>query len=58
MANIFSDIEHRGYVIFSLKNADLQSYYPGAFNNYPGVNIHELNIYDLITIKLFVADGK
>ena len=40
-----------------LKNADLQNYYPGAFNNYPGINIHELKIYDLITIEVFVADG-
>jgi len=56
MPNIFSDIGEKGYVIFSLKKASLPDYYPG-FSNYPGINIHELNIYDLITIKVFVADG-
>jgi hypothetical protein len=56
MPNIFSDIEDKGYVIFSLKKASLPNYYPG-FHNYPGVNIHELKIYDLITIKVFFADG-
>ena len=57
MPNIFSDIREKGYVVFNLKNSDKPNYYPGAFNKYPGVNIHELKIYDLITIKIFVADG-
>jgi hypothetical protein len=57
MPNIFSDVRVKGYVIFNLKNSDLPNYYPGAFNKYPGVNIHQLKIYDLITIKIFVADG-
>ena len=57
MPSIFTDIEEKGYLIFSIKKAHLPNYYPGAFNNFPGVNIHQLNIYDLITIKLFVADG-
>ena len=56
MPNIFSDIKEKGYVIFSPNKANLPNYYPG-FNNYPGVNIHELKVYDLITIKVFVVDG-
>jgi len=57
MPNIFSDIEEKGYVVFNRNKANLPNYYPGAFNNYPGVNIHELHVYDLITIKVFMADG-
>jgi hypothetical protein len=57
MPNIFSDIREKGYVIFSLNKANLPNYYPSVFNEYPGVNIHELKIYDLITIKVFMADG-
>ena len=57
MQNIFNDIIGKGYVVFNLKDSDKPSYCPGVFNKYPGVNIHELKIYDLITIKVFVADG-
>jgi len=57
MPNIFSDIREKGYVIFSLKKASLPNYYPG-FHNYPGVHIHELKIYDLITIKVFITDER
>lgn len=57
MSNIFTDIEDKGYLIFSIKKANLPNYYPGVFSNYQDVNIHELNIYDLITIKVFVAVG-
>ncbi len=56
MPNIFSDIREKGYVIFNLKNSDELNYYPGAFNNYPGVSINTLNIYDIISIKVFVAE--
>ncbi len=35
--NIFTDIEDKGYEVFILKNADLPNYYPGTYNNYPGV---------------------
>ena len=54
--NIYNDIEGSGYVVFSLKNADL-NYYPGASNNFPGVSLKELKIHDLITIKVFITDG-
>jgi hypothetical protein len=56
MPNILSDIREKGFVIFSLNKANLQNYYPGVFNKYPGVSVNALNIYDLITIKIFVLD--
>ena len=56
MPNIFSDIRKKGYVVFNLKNSDKNNYYPGTFNKYPGIGINTLNIYDIITIKVFVAE--
>jgi len=57
MPNIFRDIRRKGYVAFNLKGSDKNNYYPGAFNKYPGISINALNIYDIITIKVFVVDG-
>ena len=54
MPNIFNDIKEKGYVVFNLNKSDLPNYYPGAFNKYPGVSVNALNIYDIITIKIFV----
>ena len=56
MPNIFDDIKEKGYVIFRLNKSNLPNYYPGTFNKYPGVSLNALNIYDLITIKIFVLD--
>jgi hypothetical protein len=55
--NIYNDIEENGYVIFSIKKSKLDDYYPGTSNNFPGVSMKELKIYDLITIKVFITDG-
>ena len=56
MPNIFDDIKEKGYVVFNLNKSDLPNYYPGAFNNYPGVSINKLNVYDIITIKIFMLE--
>ena len=55
--NIFDDIKEKGYVVFNIR-CNLQNYYPSVFNKYPGVNITDLKIYDLITIKIFMLDDK
>jgi len=56
--NIYTDLEQNNYIIFRNKKAkQLKNYYPTISNNYPGVSIKELNIHDLITIKMFVAKG-
>ena len=46
-----------GYHIYSLKNAKIQGYYPNKFQDYPGVNLKELKIDDVITVRVFFAVG-
>jgi len=53
----FKDIMEDGYHIFSFKNAKIQGYYPSRFSGYPGVNLKELKIDDVITVRVFFALG-
>jgi len=46
--NPIQGYQKKGYVVFNLKKSNLPNYYRGTFNKYPGVNIHELNIYDFL----------
>ena len=45
--------ENGGYHIFSLERNQTPNYYPGAFNDYPGVSLKNLNPNDMITVKAF-----
>ena len=49
-----------GYHVFSMENAKLPEYYPTAFPAYPGVDLRQLRVGDVITIRVFfriAADG-
>ena len=47
----FKEVMIDGYHFFSLKNAKIQGYYPNTFPNYPGVNLKELRLNDIITVR-------
>jgi hypothetical protein len=53
----FKEVMEEGYHIFSLKNAKIQGYYPNKFPDYPGVNMKELRVDDIITVRAFFALG-
>ena len=53
----FKEVMEEGYHIYSLKNAKIQGYYPNKFQDYPGVNLKELKIDDVITVRVFFAVG-
>lgn len=53
----FKDILENGYHVFSRENAKLPDYYPSKFPNYPGVQLSELNIGDVVTIRAFFSIG-
>ncbi|MCX5870533.1 MAG: hypothetical protein NTY00_07845 [Deltaproteobacteria bacterium] len=52
-----NDIKKDGYHIYSLKNAKTPGYYPPELPKYPGVNIKDLKIDDVITIRVFFGIG-
>ncbi len=56
----FNDIIEEGYHIFSIKKAKIPDYYPNKFPDHPGVSLKNLNIDDVITIRIFfkVGSGK
>lgn len=56
----FREIVQKGYHVFSMENAKLPEYYPTAFPAYPGVDLRQLRVGDVITIRVFfriAADG-
>ena len=53
-----NDIEEDGYHVYSLKNAKTLGYYPPELPEYPGVNIKDLQVVDVITIRVFFRIGK
>lgn len=53
-----NDIKENGYHIYSLNNAKIPDYYPPELPEYPGVNIKDLEIEDVITIRVFFGIGK
>lgn len=53
----FKDIFENGYHVFSRENAKLPDYYPSKFPDYPGVQLSELNIGDVVTIRAFFSIG-
>ena len=53
-----NDIEEDGYHVYSLKNAKIPGYYPPELPEYPGVNIKDLQVVDVITIRVFFRIGK
>ncbi len=54
---LFNDIFEDGYHIFNLENAKILNYYPNKFPDYPGVNLKDLNVGDIITIRAFFEVG-
>jgi hypothetical protein len=53
-----NDIEEDGYHVYSLKNAKTPGYYPPELPEYPGVNIKDLQVDDVITFRVFFGIGK
>ena len=53
----FKDVLEEGYHIYSLEDAKLKDYYPNKFPDYPGVLLKDLNVGDVITIRVFVKIG-
>ena len=53
----FKDILEDGYHIFSLENARIADYYPNKFPDYPGVDLKNLYVGDVITIRVFFKIG-
>ena len=56
----FKEIIDERYHIFSLKKAKNPNYYPNDFPDYPGVNLRDLKIGDVVTVRAFfkVGSGK
>jgi hypothetical protein len=56
----FKEIIEEGYHIFNLENAKNPNYYPNDFPDYPGVNLRDLKIGDVVTVRAFfkVGSGK
>ena len=52
-----NDIKEDGYHVYSLKNAKIPNYYPPELPKYPGANIKDLKIDDVITIRIFFGKG-
>ena len=53
-----NDIKEDGYHVYSLKNAKIPGYYPPELPEYPGVNINDLKVDDVVTIRVFFGIGK
>lgn len=56
----FKEIIEEWYHIFSLENAKTPNYYPSDFPDYPGVNLRDPKIGDVVTVRAFfkVGSGK
>lgn len=53
----FKDIREDGYHIFSLEKTQVPDYYPYVLPDYPGVNLIDLQVDDVITIRVFFGIG-
>lgn len=53
----FNDLFEDGYHIFNLENAKIPDFYPSKFLDYPGVNLKDLTVGDVITIRAFFRIG-
>ncbi|MFH2124102.1 MAG: hypothetical protein ABIJ50_11555 [Pseudomonadota bacterium] len=53
-----NDIKEDVYHIYSLNNAKITGYYPPELPEYPGVNIKDIQVDDVITICVFFGIGK
>jgi len=53
----FKDILEDGYHIFSLEDAKIPDYYPHKFPDYPGIDLKDLYVGDVITIRAFFGTG-
>jgi hypothetical protein len=53
----FVDIEEDGYHIFSRDKAKIPGYYPNQFPDYPGVPLNELQVDDVIKVRVFFRIG-
>lgn len=58
--HFFNDIREDGYHILSLDNLKIPNYYPRELPAYPGVSLENLEVDDVITIRVFfrVGEGK
>lgn len=54
----FKEVRQDGYHILDLNNLKVPNYYPKELPDYPGVNIKNLEIDDVITIRVFFKIGK
>lgn len=54
----FSDVREDGYHILSLDNLKIPNYYPEELPAYPGVSLKNLEVDDVITIRVFFRVGK
>ena len=56
----FKEINEEEYHIFSFENPKNPNYYPNDFPDYPGVNLPDLKIGDVVTVRAFfkVGSGK
>jgi hypothetical protein len=54
----FKDVREDGYHVLDLRNLKDPNYYPEELPDYPGVNTKNLEIDDVITIRVFFKVGK
>jgi len=52
-----SDIEEDGYHIYNRNNAKTPGYYPSELPTYPGVKVKDLQLDDVVTIRVFFGIG-
>lgn len=53
----FAEIRKEGYHIYNLDNAETPNYYPDEPQDYPGVSMRDLQIGDIITIRVYFGVG-
>lgn len=52
MFPFFREILEHGYHVFSMEHAKLPDYYPNSFPDYPGVDLQNLRVGEVITIRV------
>ena len=57
MFPFFREILEHGYHVFSMEHAKLPDYYPNSFPDYPGVDLQNLRVGEVITIRVFFRVG-
>lgn len=50
MKSLRDEIAEKGYHVFSIERNQIQNYYPGAFNDFPGLSLNDLQKNDMITV--------